>query len=103
MTGTAANAQFSLDILLGAPVMERPWFAAKRNGYGAGRAITWEGRVTILVSIGAILLSNMVMMWAKSIPVFIISLIVDFVSVIGLLWICSVKTEGGWKWRWNGE
>lgn len=83
--------------------MERPWFAAKRNGYGAGRAITWEGRVTILVSIGAILLSNMVMMWVKSIPVFIISLIVDFVSVIGLLWICSVKTEGGWKWRWNGE
>ncbi|MFT8953811.1 MAG: hypothetical protein ABF979_16300 [Gluconobacter sp.] len=83
--------------------MERPWFAAKRNGYGAGRAITWEGRVTILVSIGAILLSNMVMMWAQSIPVFIISLIVDFVSVTGLLWICSVKTEGGWKWRWNGE
>ena len=65
--------------------MERPWFAAKRNGYGAGRAITWEGRVTILVSIGTILLSNMVMMWAKSVPVFIISLIVDLVSVVGLL------------------
>ncbi|GLQ64053.1 hypothetical protein [Gluconobacter cerinus] len=49
--------------------MERPWFAAKQYGYGAGRAITWEGRVTILVSIGTILLSNMVMMWAKSVSV----------------------------------
>lgn len=74
--------------------MERPWFAAKQYGYRAGRAITWEGRVTILVPIGSILLSNMVMMWAKSVPVLIISLIVDLASLVGLLWICSAKTEG---------
>ncbi|MFT8483474.1 MULTISPECIES: hypothetical protein [Gluconobacter] len=59
--------------------------------------------MTILVSIGTILLSNMVMMWAKSVPVLIISLIVDLASGVGLLWICSAKTEGGWKWRWKGE
>ncbi|GAN94374.1 hypothetical protein Gbth_058_031 [Gluconobacter thailandicus F149-1 = NBRC 100600] len=83
--------------------MERPWFAAKRYGYGAGRAITWEGRVTIMASIGIIVLSNLFMMWAKSIPVMVISAFVDLATVIGLLWICSVKTEGGWKWRWKGE
>ncbi|MBM3097022.1 hypothetical protein JRX38_03120 [Gluconobacter cerinus] len=50
--------------------------------------------MTILVPIGSILLSNMVMMWAKSVPVLIISLIVDLASLVGLLWICSAKTEG---------
>ena len=83
--------------------MERPWFAAKRYGYGAGRPITWEGRVTIMASIGIISLTNLFMMWAKSVPIMVLSVFVDLATVIGLLWICSVKTEGGWKWRWSDE
>ncbi|UMM08955.1 hypothetical protein MKW11_02450 [Gluconobacter frateurii] len=83
--------------------MERPWFAAKRYGCGAGRPITWEGRVTIMASIGIISLTNLFMMWAKSVPIMALSVFVDLATVIGLLWICSVKTEGGWKWRWGDE
>jgi len=83
--------------------MERPWFAAKRYGYGAGRPITWEGRATIMASIGIISLTNLFVMWAKSVPIMVLSVFVDLATVIGLLWICSVKTEGGWKWRWSDE
>lgn len=83
--------------------MERPWFAAKRYGYRAGRPITWEGRVTIMASIGIISLTNLFAMWAKSVPIMVLSVFVDLATVIGLLWICSVKTEGGWKWRWGDE
>lgn len=83
--------------------MERPWFAAKRYGYGTGRAITWEGRVTIIVSMGIIVLTNLFMMWAKSIPIMVLSCVIDLVTVIVLLWICSMKTEGGWKWRWGDD
>lgn len=84
-------------------VMNRPWFAAKKNGYGVGRPMTWEGRLTIMGAIGTIAFSNLIMIWAKNISVMIMFCVVDMIIVIGLLWICSIKTEGGWKWRWSGK
>lgn len=74
----------------------RPWFAAKRYGYGSGLPVAWQGWA-LLVAFLALFLASAVLLngpvrWAAL-----------FVLVIGVFAIAAVKTQGGWRWRWPGR
>lgn len=76
----------------------RPWFSAKRYGYGAGLPIAWQGWLILalhmLVMIGlAVLLRDR--------PVALV--IGVTLAALAPLPIYAARTEGGWRWRWDGE
>lgn len=72
----------------------KPWFRAKRYGYGSGLPIAWQGWV-VLVAFLAIVTGSIVLlpMWTAQ--------AVDIVAVIVLVVVCATKTEGGWRWTWG--
>lgn len=71
------------------------WFAPKRNGYGAGLPITWQG--------WALFIAYIVLMSASSVLAVRYSVAVMTISLIGLtmIFLLVVKrtTRGGWRWR----
>jgi hypothetical protein len=88
---------------------DKPWFAAKRYGYGAGLPIAWQGWVLLLGYLAvAGGLSPMALLavffisgsWWVAAPVFIVFM---FVETTVFCVICAKKTEGGWRWRWGGK
>ena len=76
---------------------DRPeWFAAKRYGYGAGLPIAWQGWAVTLAYIGLIYLSARFL--EPPAPVF---WIVFVFLTAAFMWIGSLTTRGGWRWRWG--
>ena len=81
----------------GARYSVRPgyWFVPKRFGWGSVPA-TWQGWVATLAFVGvAAAIGNLAQhrsaIWA--------ALLVPL--VLGFLWLCWVKTDGGWHWHWG--
>ena len=72
----------------------RGWFAPKRYGYGSSFPIRWQGWLTLAVFVASILLAALELSGAPRI--FGIALCTVAFGVI-----CFLKTEGGWRWRWN--
>jgi hypothetical protein len=72
----------------------KPWFAAKRYGYGASLPIAWQGWVAMAAVIGAVLASAALLAGPAR-------AIVPVVAVLAFSGLCAVKTEGGWRWRWG--
>lgn len=77
---------------------DRPWFDAKRTGYGAGLPIAWQG--------WALLGSYMAAMTGASLmlrenPWLAIPLMVLATAVF--LLIARRHTRGGWRWRSDGK
>ncbi|NHO18526.1 hypothetical protein GOB90_05980 [Acetobacter oeni] len=74
--------------------MLKPWFAAKRYGYGAGWPVAWQGWVLLLVFVCALVeIIALVSGWRQSLAIF------GTTVVFG--GIASRKTVGGWRWRWG--
>lgn len=73
----------------------KPWFAAKRHGYGAGFPIAWEGWAVLLVFIGglALAVTRLTFPWSLAAAIALVAV---------LILVASRKTEGGWRWR-RGE
>ena len=77
----------------------RPWFAAKRYGYGAGLPIAWQGWALLAAYIG--LLAGLgELLVPRQTPLFL--LLVAFATAL-LVVISARRTAGGWRWRWGDD
>lgn len=76
---------------------KRPWFAAKRFGYGAGLPITWQGWVLTLSYIG--LMTGIALLAGNGGVDWLASGIMMLVSTAVFCWIAYRRTAGGWRWR----
>ncbi|NHN83331.1 hypothetical protein GOB93_01580 [Acetobacter musti] len=74
--------------------VSKPWFAPKRFGYGAGWPVAWQGWVSVLVYVAALVVIIALVPGLKQ------SLAIFGVTVV-FGWIASRRTEGGWRWRWG--
>lgn len=77
--------------------MGKPWFNAKRFGFGVGLPCSWEG--------WAVLAAFLAVMFGG--PRFIEDRgqfgIVAVGAIIALIVIAAAKTRGGWRWRWGRD
>jgi hypothetical protein len=73
------------------------WFAPKRNGYGAGWPISWQGWALTLGFI-AIMVGTSVKLCHNKLVLFAIMVPVTFTFVV----VVASTTKGGWRWR-SGE
>ena len=76
----------------------RPWFRAKRYGFGAGLPIVWQGWLLMALHIGVIaglafLLEDQPALQFTTI----------LIAAFAPLPIYAHKTEGGWRWRWGNK
>lgn len=79
---------------------QRPWFAPKAYGYGAGMPIAWQGWVLI----GCFILSGVrVGLTARSDlgPNGQLGIAALSLAAVGLIVIVKRRTRGGWRWRWG--
>ncbi|MBB2169261.1 hypothetical protein HLH36_13000 [Gluconacetobacter aggeris] len=81
----------------------KKWFAAKRHGIGAGLPVAWQGWVTLLLFLGAVLSASAIPLFFHSaIAVFVEIVIIPVILAVFLV-VCAAKTEGGWRWRWGDD
>jgi uncharacterized protein (DUF2062 family) len=73
---------------------KRPWFRAKRFGYGAGLPIAWQGWVFLAMHL---MLIMGIAFWLGGNP--LVSLPLSIIAAFAPLPIYRARTEGGWKWR----
>lgn len=73
----------------------KPWFAAKRYGYGSGLPVAWQGWLVLGVYFAVVMLAP------TRLP-FVGQVVTVVVATAILCVICARKTEGGWRWR-NGS
>jgi hypothetical protein len=76
--------------------MDKPWFAAKRFGMGAGLPIAWQGWVALAVFLTAFYAS------LKYAPANL-KIWLAVILAVAFTVIMAAKTKGGWRWRWGGE
>lgn len=77
------------------PVRPGYWFKPKSFGWGAV-PVTWQGWVATLVFVAiAATIANLAEHRSR------IWLILLAPAVIGFLWLCWRKTDGGWRWNWG--
>ena len=71
----------------------KPWFAARRFGYGAGVPIAWQGWAVLAAFVLGLAAATT---WLSG------GLRVGAITalVMVLAAISAPKTEGGWRWRW---
>lgn len=74
----------------------KPWFAAKRFGFGAGRPIAWQGWAATALLVAVLILATFALRGAERLAVLLAALAV----FSGVAWR---KTEGGWRWRGGGR
>lgn len=71
------------------------WFKPKRYGFGAV-PVTWQGWLaTLSLVVIAAALANLAQ---HGRPAFL-ALLAPL--VLGFLWLCWTRTDGGWRWRWG--
>ena len=78
----------------------KPWFAAKRYGYGAGLPITWQGWATTAAYLAIIA----VVAWLDQQSdgrVRVIGFGLFVAATASFLVLVQKRTDGGWKWRWG--
>ena len=82
----------------------KPWFAAKRYGYGSGLPIAWQGWAVFLAYIltctGAALILPFVF-HDQTMPLAPLAIIC--VATVILMIVVARKTKGGWRWRWGKD
>ncbi|WP_447760040.1 hypothetical protein [Sphingopyxis panaciterrae] len=72
----------------------RPWFRAKRRGYGTGLPIAWQGWLFLALHI-AMITGLAILLQGR--PVFMtIAVILAGLTPMPLY---RAKTEGGWRWQ----
>ena len=73
------------------------WFRPKLFGYGAV-PVTWQGwTLTLALVVGAAMIANVAQHRSTIYAVLLAPL------VVGFLYLCWVKTDGEWRWRWGEE
>jgi hypothetical protein len=85
------------------------WFKPKTHGYGASPA-SWKGWVAIT----GIIVVTFAIQWPWFLSPFlaeeeptiaglIVTLTLYVVAVLAFIWLCVVKTQGAWAWRWGSR
>lgn len=72
------------------------WFAQKRYGLGVV-PVTWQGWALMLATL---LVAGAISMLTRRSALYQLLFIPLFASA---LWLCWVKTDGGWQWRWGDK
>ena len=76
----------------------KPWFRAKRYGYGAGFPMAWQGWFLLAIHIA------LVMGLAAALEDRPLAMAISIVPAAVLpLPIYAARTEGGWRWRWGNK
>ncbi len=85
------------------------WFKPKRYGHGASPA-NWKGWAAIagyMIATGVILwpwILSPALADAPQNPTGIVgTMVVLAVATLGFIWLCKVKTDGAWQWRWGDK
>jgi len=74
------------------PAPQKPWFAPKAFGYGAGLPVSWEGWVVLAAFLaGTLAAATLLDGWLRA------AVITGLIVAVVL--IAYFKTEGGWRWR----
>jgi hypothetical protein len=76
---------------------DKPWFAPKRFGYGAGLPIAWQGWAVLAAHVATIVGVSQAML-----PNTMASIGLTLLVALLPLPLYAAKTRGGWKWR-NGS
>lgn len=71
----------------------KPWFRAKRFGYGAGLPVAWQGWAALLIFAVAVLVAATLTGPARVAGIVI--------AVACLVTVTAFRTDGGWHWRWG--
>ena len=80
-----------------APARPGYWFRPKAFGYGAV-PVTWQGwALTLALVLAAALIGNLAEHRGTVYAVLLLPL------VVGFLYLCWAKTDGGWGWRWGNK
>ncbi len=74
----------------------KAWFAAKRYGYGSGLPLKWQGWAVLA-------LYALVLLIAIKFLAALLQLALIIAATLALGWVCSRRTDGGWRWRWGGK
>ncbi|MGS1016451.1 hypothetical protein [Allosphingosinicella humi] len=77
---------------------DKPWFAPKRYGYGAGFPVAWQGWLLFAAYGLALLVAILI---AERNQIACLAIIVSATAL--LLLIAARKTRGGWRWRWGSR
>jgi hypothetical protein len=75
-------------------VDNRPWFAPKAYGIGAGLPIAWQGWA-VMTAYVALMIADVNIYEG---PARIAGGAIMTLSFIAITW---AKTRGGWRWRWG--
>ncbi len=78
---------------------DKPWFAPKRYGYGAGLPIVWQGWALLAAYVAA--LGGIGLLAKTGAAGRGIGFMLFLMITIMLIEICRRRTAGGWKWRWG--
>lgn len=83
-------------------INDRPWFAAKTHGYGAGWPIAWQGWALMASYLAAM---AGVGVTAQRLPTASALVLMVFAAVLTLIFVLIAKrrTRGGLKWRWGSN
>lgn len=74
----------------------KPWFAAKRYGYGSGWPIAWQGWLVVAVYVVAVTSASLALS-----PLLAVGTLIA--STIAMMIVCAKRTQGGWRWRSDDE
>ena len=79
------------------------WFRPKRYGYGA-TPVTWQGWAVTLATVLAMLAVSLFLRLTERHPwALALMLAFDAACLVALFVVSRRKTEGQWRWRWNGR
>ena len=77
----------------------KPWWAAKRYGYGANLPIAWQGWAVMLAYFALLAGAGFLFLPAQVVAFLAVTLVATALFLV----IVAQRTRGGWRWRWGEE
>ncbi len=75
----------------------KPWWAAKRYGYGANLPIAWQGWVVMLAYFALLAGAGFIFLPGQVVAFLAVTVVATAVFIA----IVARRTRGGWRWRWG--
>ena len=83
------------------------WFRPKRYGYGA-EPLNWKGWMAVVIYVAVVMSFTVPLMILPALNEpncaggdVTIWLTLMVVVTLAFVWLCWVKTDGQWRWRWG--
>lgn len=81
---------------------DKPWFAQKRIGYGAGWPTAWQGWV-LTVSYAALMIGLGTLAERVRGEALVGVIAGMALATVGFVVVARARTQGGWRWRGRGD